>query len=738
MKRKFLRRKLMFLSLLLLSTIMSAQDKVSIVDLPLIQESNNYSNFQAPLQKGRLLKLPVGKIKPQGWLLKFLQLQRDGLNGKLGTISAWLDKNNNQWLSDTGDHGWEEVPYWLRGYCSAAYILDDAAMKNEAQIWFDAVLSHQKPDGFFGPQNIANGKPEVWAQMIMLWALQTYYEHSQDARVLNLMKKYFMWELSLNDNDFLEDYWEKMRGGDNMWSVIWYYNLTGDQDVLPLIHKLHTNTADWTQPTELPNWHGVNVAQGFREPATYYLYQADSALIKNSYNDFQIMRQRYGQVPGGMYGADENARIGYGDPRQGTETCAIVEQLASDEIMMGITGDPFWADHCENVAFNTLPAALTSDMKALRYLTSPNMAISDGKNHYPSIDNNLLGMLAMNPFSSRCCQHNHGMGWPYYIEHMVMATTDNGLATMLYGASETTAMVDNKHEIKLIQETNYPFEEQVVMTIRTESDVTFPLYLRIPKWSKQTAITINGVKVDGNIEPNKYVRVDRTWKDGDKIVLSMPMEISSTVWTANQASVSVDYGPLTLSLKINEQYNQRDSRDPAIVQDDSHWQSGVDASLWPAYEIFPASAWNYSLVVGQQNLPFNIAVTRKPWPADNFPFTEESVPLVFEAKGKQIPSWTFDATGMTSTLPSKFAARSVTTDDIQLIPMGAGRLRISAFPKVTVDATGITNIKTTNQQLTNVNTIDGRLIRSNVIKFEAMKDLQPCVYIVNHEKMIVK
>ncbi|MFZ1236900.1 MAG: beta-L-arabinofuranosidase domain-containing protein [Prevotella sp.] len=728
MKRKFLRRKLMFLSLLLLSTIMSAQDKVSIVDLPLIQESNNYSNFQAPLQKGRLLKLPVGKIKPQGWLLKFLQLQRDGLNGKLGTISAWLDKNNNQWLSDTGDHGWEEVPYWLRGYCSAAYILDDAAMKNEAQIWFDAVLSHQKPDGFFGPQNIANGKPEVWAQMIMLWALQTYYEHSQDARVLNLMKKYFMWELSLNDNDFLEDYWEKMRGGDNMWSVIWYYNLTGDQDVLPLIHKLHTNTADWTQPTELPNWHGVNVAQGFREPATYYLYQADSALIKNSYNDFQIMTQRYGQVPGGMYGADENARIGYGDPRQGTETCAIVEQLASDEIMMGITGDPFWADHCENVAFNTLPAALTSDMKALRYLTSPNMAISDGKNHYPSIDNNLLGMLAMNPFSSRCCQHNHGMGWPYYIEHMVMATTDNGLATMLYGASETTAMVDNKHEIKLIQETNYPFEEQIMMTIRTESAVTFPLYLRIPKWSKQTAISINGVKVDGNIEPNKYVRVERTWKDGDKIVLSMPMEISSTVWTANQASVSVDYGPLTLSLKINEQYNQRDSRDPAIVQDDSHWQSGVDASLWPTYEIFPASAWNYSLVVDQQNLPFNITVTRKPWPADNFPFTEESVPLVFEAKGKQIPSWTFDATGMTSTLPSKFAARSVTTDDIQLIPMGAGRLRISAFPKVTVDATGITNVETTNQQLVNVYTIDGRLIRSNVIKFEAIKDLQPCLY----------
>ena len=64
-----------------------------------------------PLQACRLLKLPVGSIKPQGWLRKYLELQRDGLTGHLGEISAWLDKNNNAWLTNGGDHGWEEVPY---------------------------------------------------------------------------------------------------------------------------------------------------------------------------------------------------------------------------------------------------------------------------------------------------------------------------------------------------------------------------------------------------------------------------------------------------------------------------------------------------------------------------------------------------------------------------------------------------------------------------------------------------
>ena len=59
------------------------------------------------------IKLPVGSIQPEGWLKEYLIRQRDGLTGHLNEISAWLEKNNNAWLH-TGDHGWEEVPYWLK------------------------------------------------------------------------------------------------------------------------------------------------------------------------------------------------------------------------------------------------------------------------------------------------------------------------------------------------------------------------------------------------------------------------------------------------------------------------------------------------------------------------------------------------------------------------------------------------------------------------------------------------
>ena len=321
------------------------------------------------------------------------------------------------------------------------------------------------------------------------------------------------------------------------------------------------------------------------------------------------------------------------------------------------------------------------DMRGLRYITSPNMAVTDGKNHAPSIDNSLRGMLSMSPFSSRCCQHNHGMGWPYYTEHLVMATTDGGLATMLYAPSETSALVADGQQVRLTEDTRYPFEEDVTLTIHTTAPVEFPLYLRIPAWAEGATLMLNGEQVSP-ASSSKYLCITREWQDGDIVTLHLPMQLRSRVWPENKSSVSFDYGPLTLSLHIGEEYRQRDSRDHEIVQDDSHWQDGVDASLWPAYEIFATTPWNYAAVVDDQNRPQQFTVTRREWPADDYPFTLDAVPLTFTIAGQRVPAWGFDDTGMTDTLPSMFRPRDTEKETLQLVPMGAARLRIAAFPRV--------------------------------------------------------
>jgi DUF1680 family protein len=473
-------KKTIILASLLLSIIVfngciaGKKQEVTLVDRPAVESSNSfYSGNRQPLLPDHFIKLPAGKVKPKSWLKRYLELQRDGLTGQLGEISAWLNKKNNAWLNAGGEYGWEEVPYWLKGYGEIAYILEDTKMLKETRIWIEAVFNSQQPDGYFGPVNERNGKRELWANMIMLWCLQSYYEYTNDPRVIDLMTNYFKWQLTVPDDKFLKDYWENARGGDNMYSVYWLYNITGDTFLLDLAHKIHKNTANWMQDSSLPNWHNVNIAQGFREPAEYYMLTKDSAHLKATYNDHDLIRRTFGQVSGGMFGADENARLGHIDPHQGTETCGFVEQMASDEMLLRYTGDPLWAEHCENVAFNSYPAAVMPDFKALRYITSPNHVISDSENHRPGIDNG-GPFLAMNPFSSRCCQHNHTQGWPYFIGNLLLATADNGIAAAIYGACEAKVKVGSGAEITINEDTHYPFEDQIQFTVNTSENVLFP------------------------------------------------------------------------------------------------------------------------------------------------------------------------------------------------------------------------------------------------------------------------
>jgi hypothetical protein len=681
--------KLSLIFLILGCTIsLSFGQKKSKIDVTCISRpstksvNNNYTGNQPPLLPTSFIKLPAGAIKPAGWILKCLELQRDGLTGNLGEISAWLDKINNAWLSQEGkgDHGWEEVPYWLRGYADIGYLLEDKKMIAEAKTWLNAVIQYQRPDGYFGKVNIdKNGGYEIWANMLMLNCLQSYYEYTKDQRVIKTMSEYFKWEMSIPDEKFLKNFWENSRGGENLASVFWLYNITGELWLLQLAEKIHRNTANWHQESSLPNWHNVNIAECFREPATWWLQSKDSADLLATYNNFWLIRRAFGQVPGGMYGADENARIGYFDPRQGIETCGIVEQMASDEMLLRMTGDPFWADHCEDVAFNTFPAALMPDFKSLRYFTCPNIVLSDDKNHSPGIQNN-GPFLMMNPFSSRCCQHNHSQGWPYYVENLWLATPDNGLAAVMFNSCAVKAKVSHGTEVTLNEDTNYPFEEQIRIRISTPNEVKFPLYIRIPGWCKKPEIIVNGVEVDQKLEAGKYVRLETTWKNNDQIILNFPMLLSVHTWQVNQNSISVNWGPLTFSLKIGEQYIRTSSKSTAVG--DSKWQENVNQEKWPSWQIFPTTPWNYGLLLDENNLNQSFTVIRSKWPSDNFPFTTDAVPIQIKARGKKIPSWKLDMYGLCSVLPAYPVKTSEPEESIILIPMGAARLRISAFPQV--------------------------------------------------------
>jgi hypothetical protein len=672
-----------FFSLITVSSRSFSQSATAVKQIDNSGHNNYYVSNKAPLKQEYFIKLPVTAIKPGGWLKKQLELQRDGLTGNLGEISVWLSKTDNAWVnkSGKGKYGWEELPYWLKGYGDMAYMLKDPKMLKETKFWIEAVIKNQRANGDFGPLNETKpGRRDLWGNMPMLWCLQSYYEYSKDPRVLKLMTAYYKYEMSIPDSLFLKDYWENSRGGDNLISVYWLYNRTGEKWLLDLATKIDKNTANWRQANNLPNWHNVNVAQSFREPATFWMQSKDPADLQATYTDFKLIRNIYGQVPGGMFGADENARKGYDDPRQAVETCGMVEQMTSDEFLLQYTGDTFWADNCEDVAFNTFPAAFTPDYRGLRYLTAPNMVVSDSKNHSPGIDNN-GPFLNMNPFSSRCCQHNHAAGWVYYAENSWMATPDNGLADQLYSEGSVTAKAGNGKPVTIVTTSKYPFNDQVDLKILTTGVNAFPIYLRVPVWCSGASLQLNGKPIAVNAQSGEYIKLNNKWKNGDIVTLHLPMKIQTREWEKNKNSISVNYGPLTFSLQIDEKYvKNTNSKETAVA--DAKWQESADPAKWPTYEIYPASAWNYGLLLNKEKTTESFTVEKGSWPKDNNPFTNNNAPIRLKAKGKQISEWKIDQYGLCGLLPVSPVKTIELQTNLTLVPMGGARLRISAFPVV--------------------------------------------------------
>lgn len=627
-----------------------------------------YVTHRAPLSPSPFQKLPTGSIRAQGWLLTQLKLQRDGFLGNLSEVSRFLDPKDNAWMGATSNPraGWEEVPYWLRGQVSLAYVLDDKKLKDEVQQWIEGTIASQKEDGWFGPE--ANrttklGTPDLWPNMIMLGALETYYEATGDQRIVTLMNRYVDWLDKLPEEQTIDPkhYWHHHRVSDQLSNLIWLYNMTGNPAIERVAEKFHRRSSNWVDG--IPNRHGVNFAQGFREPALFSLFSHDSKLIESTKRNLRDFSRAYGQMPGGMYGADENARPGKDDPRQATESCSVVEMMYSDEMLLQATGDISWADKIEDVAFNWMPTTMTADLRALRYLTGGNHAVSDAPSKSPGIENG-GPMYLMDPWDHRCCQHNIGHGWPYMTESLWMATNGNGLAALILCPSTVTAKVGDGTSTTIETVTNYPFTEKIVFNIKPAKAVKFPLTVRVPAWANQATFSLNGKVVSVKPVAGGVVTFDRTWKKGDVVSLNLPMATRVKSWPAHPNSVSVYRGPLAYSLKIKEELKRFGRTDK-----------------WPSFEIYPKSAWNYGLAAEPK---FTVvkpkAMPTQPWEAD-------AVPVALTTTARRIPEWTLDMYGLVAPLQASPALSKEPLEKITLIPMGAARLRISVFPKATPTGT---------------------------------------------------
>ncbi|MGW8282522.1 MAG: beta-L-arabinofuranosidase domain-containing protein [Gemmatimonadota bacterium] len=641
---------------------------------PAAGRNRHYPSNREPLVPSAYVPLPLGSVRPAGWLRVQLTGWAAGMTGLLDEV--WPDVGpNNGWLGGDGDV-WERGPYWLDGMLPLAHLLEDPVLLAKADLWIEATLASAQPNGYFGPSGeVAQRKTrravageDWWPKMVMLKVLQSHYEATGDERVLELMTNYFRYQLRELPGRPLGEYtwWGKQRGGENLSSVHWLYNRTGDDFLLDLGVLLNEQTERWAgrETNDPGRWHVVNTAMGVKQPGVWYAQSGNIADLEAVDALIQWLTVTHGQ-PQGIWSGDEE--LHGTDPGQGVETCAVVEYMFSLEQLLAIAGDLRHAEILERVAYSALPAALSPVYGGRHYFQRPNqVACTLGPRSFTvrHQDDTLIGLET----GYGCCTANLHQGWPKFVQHLWYATPDDGLAALVYGPCEVTAKVGDGAEVALTEETDYPFDETVRITMRGPSGTKFPVHLHIPSWAEGASIIVDGRKQPPP-EPGSMARIDRTWADGDVVEIRLPMKVRSSRWHEN--SVALSLGPMLLALERAEQ-----------------WSTVADRTVGPfeAYEIRTGEPWNFGIRQADLEDPdatFEIVrrpLPDQPWAVAGAPGGSAAGPPVeVRCTGRRVPEWMPygpDA-GPVPWSPIRNEERD---EQIVLVPFGSTKIRISEFP----------------------------------------------------------
>jgi DUF1680 family protein len=408
---------------------------------------------------------------------------------------------------------------------------------------------------------------DLWGQYHVMLGLLRWYERTGDASALNACKRAadlmcarYLGRVYAIASDHPDDA-EKNQAIAHVLALL--YEHTGEAKYLDLVHGIEF---EWTQPPLGGNFlenalAGRDFFAGGR-PRWESLHDVQAIAELYFITGNQRYRQAFEQIWTNIRALDRHVTGGFTsgeaatgnafDPRY-IETCGTIAWMALTIDMLRMTADSTAADELELSLFNAILGAQSPDGRLWTYHTPMGGIPIDGIVPADRLGYRLPAFYDLAWQARRrypqlsCCAANGPRGIGSLAEWAVMRSSES-IYINYYGPNTTQVFSPSGTKMTLTQRTDYPTDGAVNITVAEVSQRSaFPIRLRIPVWSRNTILKVNGASTP--CAGGTYCEIHKEWTSGDSIVLDLDMSARPNVGAKNAGGLSaVYYGPLLLAL----------------------------------------------------------------------------------------------------------------------------------------------------------------------------------------------
>ena len=650
--------------------------------------------------------LPLGSIKPLGWLRDQLQLMADGLPGH--EHDFYHSVKDNPWLGGSSEYSPlnEAFPYWFNGLVPLAYGLNDPRLKTQVLGAAEYVIAHQQQDGWLGPETDVKRR-NFWARYPIFLGLMQLVEAEQGmahpGTIIPAMHRFVELMHSMLSNDYqgyvwhsgdeFDEQWGRSRAADMVLALQWLYEKHPDgneRKIVECMSLFYDQAYDWsswfsqedyvkadldTLPVELTNSlfpyiHVVNAGQGLKSGAVFRRLTWNDKLLNSTRRGVDLTFTYHGTPSGSIVGDERLSGL---SPVRGTELCAVVETMFSLSYLYQTIGDNDFADKCERAAFNALPVMTTSDWWAHQYVAQTNQPISHELSKSPFWNVGNLGQIYGTEPNYPCCTVNHPQGYPKFVAASFVRRDDSGLAHALLGPSEVKTSTTLGARVHITCNTTYPFNNVLYYTI--EADKNFVFSVRVPFWAVHngSTVSING-ETPVTVSPDAHTGMHTMSVTAGTTIVIYQLAADIRIEHRANDTISVYHGALQYAVSIASKY---ESRPPQNYPEGSG--APREARDWT---ITPESTWGVAIDPSTLQLVSNSSRDeRMPNPI----FAENAPPVAISALACEI-TWNL-TDGYAANPPSTVQRNCVGEPfNVTLRPYGSTKLHMAELPTVNLSS----------------------------------------------------